>query len=161
MYLGPLMILPVAAEDTAVGATPEPLLPETLDRDLEDSPEMAARREALVDEWIAPRLEDAAVVEAMRPGAADDFTDSIPAMLPGAFPKGYGAFYVMKRELTQGEYAAFLNSLTPQQQVRRNPALSEESPAQPGRNRYTISTVAPFFAVVPHRAANAWDAPGE
>lgn len=90
----------------------------------------------------------------MRPGAADDFGDSIPAMLPGAFPKGHGAFYVMKRELTQGEYAAFLNSLTPEQQQRRNPALSDESPAQPGRNRYTISTVAPFFAVVPHRAAN-------
>jgi hypothetical protein len=90
----------------------------------------------------------------MRPGAADDFGDSVPAMLPEAFPKGYRSFYVMKRELTQGEYAAFLNSLTPEQQRRRNPALADESPAQPGRNRYTITTVAPFFAYVPQRAAN-------
>lgn len=90
----------------------------------------------------------------MRPGAADDFGDSVPAMLPGAFPKGYGSFYVMKRELTQGEYAAFLNHISPEQQQQRNPALSDNSPAQPGRNRYTITTVAPFFAFVPQRAAN-------
>ncbi len=31
--------------------------------------------------------------------------------VPGGFPKGYQAFYIMKYELTQGQYAAFLNSL--------------------------------------------------
>jgi formylglycine-generating enzyme required for sulfatase activity len=32
--------------------------------------------------------------------------------LPAAFPKGYQAFYVMKYEITQGQYAAFLNTLS-------------------------------------------------
>ncbi|MDX1910559.1 MAG: SUMF1/EgtB/PvdO family nonheme iron enzyme [Saprospiraceae bacterium] len=31
--------------------------------------------------------------------------------LPAAFPKGVQAFYLMKYEITQGQYAAFLNSL--------------------------------------------------
>lgn len=31
--------------------------------------------------------------------------------IPAAFPKGHAAFYVMKYELTQGDYAAFLNTL--------------------------------------------------
>ena len=32
--------------------------------------------------------------------------------VPTAFPKGYQAFYVMKYEITQGQYAAFLNTLS-------------------------------------------------
>ncbi len=31
--------------------------------------------------------------------------------VPAAFPKGYNPFYIMKYELTQGQYAAFLNKL--------------------------------------------------
>ncbi len=31
--------------------------------------------------------------------------------IPAEFPKGYNAFYIMKYELTQGQYAAFLNTL--------------------------------------------------
>ncbi len=31
--------------------------------------------------------------------------------VPAAFPKGFEAFYVMKYEITQGQYAAFLNTL--------------------------------------------------
>ncbi|MDN5213122.1 SUMF1/EgtB/PvdO family nonheme iron enzyme [Fulvivirgaceae bacterium BMA12] len=31
--------------------------------------------------------------------------------IPGTFPKGYEAFYIMKYELTQGQYADFLNAL--------------------------------------------------
>jgi len=31
--------------------------------------------------------------------------------IPPAFPKGYRAFYIMKYEITQGQYAAFLNNL--------------------------------------------------
>ncbi|MBL7991477.1 MAG: SUMF1/EgtB/PvdO family nonheme iron enzyme [Candidatus Kapabacteria bacterium] len=41
--------------------------------------------------------------------------------LPTEFPKGYKAFYVMKYELTQGQYADFLQSLSPNQsQLRAN-----------------------------------------
>lgn len=32
--------------------------------------------------------------------------------IPQAFPKGHQAFYVMKYEITQGQYAAFLNTLS-------------------------------------------------
>lgn len=31
--------------------------------------------------------------------------------VPAVFPKGYRAFYIMKYEITQGQYAAFLNSI--------------------------------------------------
>ncbi len=39
--------------------------------------------------------------------------------IPAAFPKGYGAFYMMKYEVSQGQYAEFLNTLTPTQQTNR------------------------------------------
>ncbi|MBP6575052.1 MAG: hypothetical protein KA230_11415 [Flavobacteriales bacterium] len=39
--------------------------------------------------------------------------------IPAAFPKGHGAFYCMKYELTQGDYVDFLNKLTRQQQASR------------------------------------------
>ena len=40
--------------------------------------------------------------------------------LPAAYPKGYQAFYVMKYEITQGQYRDFLNKLTRTQQGNRN-----------------------------------------
>lgn len=41
--------------------------------------------------------------------------------IPKAFPKGFEGFYVMKYEIKQGEYAAFLNSLSnAQSQLRSN-----------------------------------------
>ncbi|MDD5538726.1 MAG: SUMF1/EgtB/PvdO family nonheme iron enzyme [Candidatus Omnitrophica bacterium] len=39
--------------------------------------------------------------------------------LPAAFPKGYGGFYVMKYEVSQGQYRDFLNTLTYAQQATR------------------------------------------
>jgi hypothetical protein len=41
--------------------------------------------------------------------------------LTAAFPKGYGAFYCMKYELSEGEYAAFLDQLAPAQAAARYP----------------------------------------
>lgn len=41
--------------------------------------------------------------------------------IPPAFPKGYRAFYCMKYEITQGQYAAFLASLAPAAQSFRSP----------------------------------------
>ena len=37
----------------------------------------------------------------------------------GGFPKGYSAFYIMKYEITQGQYRDFLNTLTRTQQAAR------------------------------------------
>lgn len=80
----------------------------------------------------------------------DDFDDDTPVTLPAAFPKGYAAFYAMKYELTQGLYAAFLNSLDTVQLRNRNPA-DEVRYLRPGQHRYTITTHAPFIASVPDR----------
>ena len=39
--------------------------------------------------------------------------------IPAAFPNGYDAFYIMKYEISQGQYADFLNTLTRAQQNGR------------------------------------------
>ena len=67
--------------------------------------------------------------------------------IPAAFPKGYASFYVMKYEISQGQYAEFLNLLTSTQAATRDP---EES-----THRYTITGSHPTFtAGAPDRACN-------
>jgi len=39
--------------------------------------------------------------------------------IPASFPNGYAAFYCMKHFITQGQYAGFLNTLTPTQAKER------------------------------------------
>jgi formylglycine-generating enzyme required for sulfatase activity len=51
---------------------------------------------------------------------ADDFNDGASQILPAAFPKGFAAFYVMKYEIAQGQYADFLNLLTAAQAAKRD-----------------------------------------
>ena len=52
------------------------------------------------------------------------------ATLPAAFPKGYDAFYCMKYEISQRQYAEFLNALTQaQQETRTGDTLSAEDAA--------------------------------
>lgn len=50
-----------------------------------------------------------------------------PGTLPRAFPNGYNAFYCMKHHITQGQYAAFLNTLTRGQQSARCTATNTGS----------------------------------
>jgi len=65
-----------------------------------------------------------------------------------AFPKGYRAFYLMKYEVSQGQYADFLNNVTSTQASRRNPN-------QYGATRYSISgAYASFTATRPDRGCN-------
>jgi hypothetical protein len=40
--------------------------------------------------------------------------------IPASYPNGYDAFYLMKYEVTQGQYAAFLNALTGLQSAERD-----------------------------------------
>ena len=40
--------------------------------------------------------------------------------IPAAFPKGYGKFYIMKGEISQGQYVAFFNTLTATQKTNRD-----------------------------------------
>ena len=49
----------------------------------------------------------------------DDFDDITVKTLPAAFPKGFNAFYMMKYEISQEQYAEFLNKLTYTQQTTR------------------------------------------
>jgi len=81
----------------------------------------------------------------------DDFSDGAPQTLAAEFPKGFAAFYVMRHELTQGDYARFLNLIDRSQQGTRNPAsgvpVGEE-------HRYAISADAVFRATPYNRAAN-------
>ncbi|MCH7573100.1 MAG: SUMF1/EgtB/PvdO family nonheme iron enzyme, partial [Planctomycetes bacterium] len=68
----------------------------------------------------------------------DDFDNVIIQTLPESFPKGYSAFYCMKYEITQEQYADFLNCLTSTQAATRNPAAST--------NRYSITGSHPNFS---------------
>jgi formylglycine-generating enzyme required for sulfatase activity len=58
----------------------------------------------------------------------DDFNDATSKTLPAAFPKGYNAFYCMKYEITQEQYAAFLNKLTYTQQTTRTVNAPNSAP---------------------------------
>lgn len=71
--------------------------------------------------------------------------------LPAPFPKGFGAFYAMKYELTQGEYAAFLNTLPGQATYFRAIHGGREYAASRGTVRLQASE---YVAAVPDRPAN-------
>ena len=84
----------------------------------------------------------------MQAGMGDDFNDTVTTNLPPEFPKGYNAFYCMKYEISQGQYADFLNMLTPVQAVNRFPTNN-------GINRFTITSNASVYAAsAPDRACN-------
>lgn len=57
---------------------------------------------------------------------ADDFNSAGTQVLPDAFPKGFAAFYCMRYELTQGEYADYLNTLTFDQQGSLRPTRTTD-----------------------------------
>jgi formylglycine-generating enzyme required for sulfatase activity len=69
----------------------------------------------------------------------EDFGDISAQTLPAAFPKGTNAFYMMKYEITQEQYAEFLNKLTYTQQATRT-AVAPNSAAGTG-----ALTNAPIF----------------
>ena len=65
-----------------------------------------------------------------------------------SFPTGYDAFYVMKHQITQGQYAAFLNTLTQAQADARVHVGAQR--------RYAITgeAVGSYATTLPHVAAN-------
>jgi formylglycine-generating enzyme required for sulfatase activity len=69
-------------------------------------------------------------------------------VIPAGFPKGYQAFYMMKYEVTQGQYTEFLNMLTSTQAANRfDPLITGD--------RYTITGTYPNFTTNrPTRACN-------
>ncbi len=69
----------------------------------------------------------------------DDFTDVTTQTLPAAYPKGFNAYYCMKYEISQEQYAEFLNVLTATQQLTRHGAtvvnrFTNNGTSPPGRN---------------------------
>lgn len=76
--------------------------------------------------------------------------------VPAEFPKGTRAFYIMKREITQGQYAAFLNTLGQYPTGHRAPIGHRDYTA----NRGTIQLEnGAYIAAKPDRPANyiSWD----
>ncbi len=68
-------------------------------------------------------------------------------LIPAEFPKGYDAFYIMKYEITQGQYADFLNTVTALQSDNRFDVILAD--------RHTITGVHPWVvAGRPSRACN-------
>ena len=51
--------------------------------------------------------------------ATYDYTTTYQHTLSDSFPKGYNSFYMMKYEVTQGQYVDFLNTITSAQQLNR------------------------------------------
>lgn len=98
----------------------------------------------------------AAIELAPRAGAlwADATRTALPAGAPGptpwdgftgalaaAYPTGYQAFWIQRYETTQGQYADFLNTLTPAQAAARAPSPSDFAAAgrlRPDNYRFTL-----------------------
>lgn len=69
--------------------------------------------------------------------------------IPAAFPKGFAAFYCMKYEISQGQYADFANNILSTQSANRY------SSANYNNYRYSINGNHPLInATVPTRACN-------
>ena len=63
------------------------------------------------------------------PGELDGSDEFAPAShIPAEWPAGYDGFYCMKYEVSQAQYADFLNCLTPEQQRQRTGSGPDASP---------------------------------
>ncbi len=69
--------------------------------------------------------------------------------IPANFPKGYDPFYCMKYEISQGQYAAFLNTISATQAANRYPGNFNNN-----RNRLTNTGTPPtqYYSDRPDRA---------
>lgn len=81
----------------------------------------------------------------------DDFDYLTTRSLPAAYPKGFDDFYIMKYEVSEDQYVAFLNKLSPAAAVNR-------FPNQYGNNGHGISSggIPPnvYSTDYPERACN-------
>jgi len=75
--------------------------------------------------------------------AGDEFPTGASFLIPASFPKGYGAFYLMKYALTEGEWVAFFNTLPaaakPYRDITSGNARTGGKNSQGAVNRNTIS----------------------
>lgn len=59
--------------------------------------------------------------------------------IPAGYPKGYKAFYIMKYELTQGQYRDFLNTLTRTQQATATSSNQDQTASPVAVNTTTVT----------------------
>ena len=73
----------------------------------------------------------------------DEFSSGASFLIPASFPKGYGAFYLMKYQLTEGQWVSFFNTLPPTaksyRDITSNNAKVGGKNSQSVVNRNTIS----------------------
>lgn len=77
-------------------------------------------------------------------GSPNEEATGASFLIPTSFPKGYAPFYLMKYELTEGEWVNFFNTLTPAQKINRDITSS----TQGGKNADSVV----------NRNTIAWDA---
>jgi formylglycine-generating enzyme required for sulfatase activity len=87
---------------------------------------------------------------------AAQYTGDALGPVPAAFPKGTRAFYVMKYEILQGQYATFLNAIPDSAAAIRSPAGARGYYEQRGSIRLTNGR---YGTASPDRPANymGWD----
>ena len=87
---------------------------------------------------------------------ASEYTGDGEGPVPAAFPKGTRAFYVMKYEILQGQYAAFLNAIDDYAASFRSPIGGRGYHAERGSIRLEDGG---YVAAAPDRPANfmSWD----
>ncbi|MBF0504732.1 MAG: SUMF1/EgtB/PvdO family nonheme iron enzyme [Candidatus Omnitrophica bacterium] len=73
----------------------------------------------------------------------DEFPSGASFLIPASFPKGFGAFYLMKYELTEGQWVSFFNTLPiaarPYRDITSGNAKTGGKNSQGVVNRNTIS----------------------
>jgi formylglycine-generating enzyme required for sulfatase activity len=110
--------------------------------------------------WVLlAQSHDRTVVDGPRCGAAkrQAATDVVPALtVPAEFPKGTRAFYIMKYEISQGQYADFLNGISHYAASFRAPFAGIGYYDERGTIRIEGSA---YVASKPNRPANqmSWD----
>lgn len=111
---------------------------------------------------LYPVVSEAAIEVGPEPGRLDyrvkqpEYQGDRRGPVPAAFPKGTAAFYVMKYEVAQGEYAAFLNTLGDEASYFRAIHAGRDY----ARTRGSIALVdGRYVAASPARPANrvSWD----
>jgi formylglycine-generating enzyme required for sulfatase activity len=86
------------------------------------------------------------------PGETPQYIGDGMGPVPAAYPKGTRAFYVMKYELRQGEYARFLNALPEAWREQHAPDLSED--VQEAATCSIVRSDEGFVAAAPLRPCN-------
>ena len=82
---------------------------------------------------------------------ASDYGGDRAGPVPAAFPKGFTGFYVMRQELTDGQYAAFLGSLSGRGRAARDVT---RTPGYADAGGSIVSREGDVFATEPDRPAN-------